>query len=283
VKHGRPHSSVGESLMTEANVNGIRLAYDVHGTGDPVVFVCATGQPAFAWTISQVPALTAAGYQVVTFDNRGMAPSDSPPGPYTVQGMADDTAALIEHLGIGPCRVVGYSLGSLITQELALARPDLVSAAVMMATMGRQDVFRRALTKSWVEQDESGVALPRLCDVVAAAFAVFSPQTLCDDEAMSLYIEGTLASPAWTGPGRLGQHQADAAYQDRLEALAKIQVPSLVIGFELDMGIATPLCKEVAAAIPGCGYVEIAGAGHAGPFEKAEEVNAALIQFFAEA
>ena len=268
--------------MAEATVNGVRLAYDVHGEGEPVLLVCATGQPAFAWTMSQVPALNGAGYQVITFDNRGVEPSECPPGPYTVQGMAEDAAALIEHLGIGPCRVAGYSLGSLITQELALARPDLVRAAVMMATMGRQDVFRKALTQSWVEQDLSGIELPRLCDVVGQAFAVFSPQTLCDDEAMSLFLEATVAMPSWSGPGRLGQHQADAAYQDRLDALAGIRVPCLVIGFELDMGIAAPLCQEVAKVIPDCRYIEIAGAGHSGPFEKADEVNAALLDFFRE-
>jgi pimeloyl-ACP methyl ester carboxylesterase len=266
--------------MPDASVNGVTLAYDVHGEGEPVVLVPATGQPAFAWTLSQVPALNAAGYQVVTFDLRGMAPSGSPPPPYTVQGMAEDTAALIEHLGLGRCRVAGYSLGSLITQELALARPDLVRAAVMMSTMGRQDVFRKALTRSWVEEDESGIELPRLCEVVAAAFAVFSPQTLSDDTAMDLYIQGTLGSPRWSGPGRLGQHQADRDYQDRLGALRGIQVPSMVIGFELDMGIPPKLCREVADAIPGCRYVEIAGAGHAGPFEKSEAVNAALVEFF---
>jgi pimeloyl-ACP methyl ester carboxylesterase len=176
--------------------------------------------------------------------------------------------------------VVGYSLGAMITQELALARPDLVRAAVMIGTMGRQDVFRKAMTKSWVEQDESGVELPRLCDVVASASAVFSPQTLCDDEAMSLYIDATVAMPAWSGPGRLGQHQAGMAYQDRLDALSGIRVPCMVIGFELDMGTPASLGQEVAKVIPGCRYVEIAGAGHAGPFEKSDEVNAALLAFF---
>src|SRR5688572_22810475 len=123
--------------MPEATVNGVRLAYEVHGEGEPVLLICGTGQPAFSWTLHQVPALTAAGYQVVTFDNRGVAPSEEPEGPYTVEGMADDAAALIEHLGIGPCRVAGYSLGALIAQELALARPELVRSAVLMATMGR--------------------------------------------------------------------------------------------------------------------------------------------------
>jgi len=109
--------------MADLTVNGVRLAYDIHGEGDPVLLVPATGQPAFAWTLSQVPALTAAGYQVITFDLRGMAPSDSPTGPYSVQGMAEDTADLLDHLAVGPCRVAGYSLGSLITQELALEAP----------------------------------------------------------------------------------------------------------------------------------------------------------------
>src|SRR5439155_12570496 len=191
--------------MPEATVNGVRLTYDVHGEGEPVLLVCATGQPAFSWTLSQVPALNAAGYQVITFDNRGVEPSECSNGPYTVQGRADDAAALLEHLGVARCRVAGYSLGSLITQELALARPDLVQAAVMMSTMGRQDVFRKALTQSWVEQDLSGIELPRLCDVVGQAFAVFSPQTLCDDDAMSLFLVATVAMPSWCGLVRLGQ------------------------------------------------------------------------------
>jgi pimeloyl-ACP methyl ester carboxylesterase len=88
--------------------------------------------------------------------------------------------------------------------------------------------------------------------------------------------------PAWQGPGRLGQHQADAAYHDRLEALAGIRVPTMVIAFELDMLTASPLCHEVSTTIPGCRFVEIQGAGHAGPFEKPDAVNGALLRFFAE-
>lgn len=268
--------------MAEATVNGVRLVYDLHGEGEPVVLICGTGQPAFSWSVHQVPALTGAGYQVLTYDNRGVAPSESPAGPYSVEQMVTDAAALIEHLGLGPCRVAGLSLGAFITQELALARPDLVRAAAMMGTLGRQDVFRKAVTRSWIELDESGIELPRFIDVVTANFSLFSPDFLCDDEAMTLLIEMSAAMPAWSGPGRLGQHQADVAYQDRLEALSGITVPSMVIGFELDMLTAAPLSQEVAKAIPGCRYVEIPRAGHAGPFEKPDPVNAALLDFFAE-
>jgi pimeloyl-ACP methyl ester carboxylesterase len=267
--------------MPRAEIGGVQLSYDMAGDGEPVLLVCGTGQPAFTWQLYQVPALVAAGYKVVTFDNRGVAPSDAPSPPYSVAGLAADAAGLIEHLGLGPARVAGLSLGAFITQELALARPDLVRAAVMMGTLGRQDRLRRALTDSWVEFDRSGIRLPRLYEAVSAAFMLFAPATLDDDEAIGRFLDFTLATPAWEGPGRLGQHLADQAYDERLEALAGITVPATVIGFEHDMLTPPRLCREVAGAIPGCGYVEIPATGHAGPLEHPEPVNAALLEAFA--
>lgn len=266
--------------MPRIGANGIGLSYELHGSGDPVLLVCGTGQPAFSWSPFQIPALTGAGYQVVTFDNRGVDPSDVPPPPYSVDDMVEDTAELIEGLGIGACRVAGLSLGAFITQELALSRPDLVRGAAMMGTLGRLDVFRRVLFESWVELDESGVELPHLYEAVSVSFSLFAHHTLNDDDAMDLYIEATTSMPQWSGPGRLGQHSADASYSDRLESLAEVSVPSLVIGFELDMITPVHLCREVARAIPGCHYVEIPDTGHSGPFEKPNEVNAALLEFF---
>jgi O-succinylbenzoate synthase len=114
------------------------------------------------------------------------------------------------------------------------------------------------------------------------AFSLFSPQFLGDDDSIMESIEQSATGPAWSGPGKLGQHQADAAYEDRLEALAGIHVPAMVMGFELDMVTPASLSQEVAKAIPECRYVEIPGSGHLGPFEKPDQVNAALLQFFAE-
>lgn len=268
--------------MPEATVNGVRLVYDIHGEadGDVVVLVCGTGQPAFSWSFTQVPALTAAGYRVVTYDNRGVPPSEVPPPPYSVGDMVADAAALIEELGVGPCLVAGTSLGAFITQELALARPDLVRGAAMLGTVGRQDVFLRALTQTSIETHAAG-GLPRRLDVLMTAITAFSPRRLHEDDFMQLYLDAMVDAPAWTGDGPLGQYAADLAYDDRLEALTGVTVPCLVVGFELDMLTATHLSREVADAIPGCRYVEIAGSGHAGIADATEEVNAALLEFFA--
>ncbi len=267
--------------MPDVEVNGIRLAYDVHGEGnaETVLLVCGTGQPAFSWSFTQVPALTAAGYRVVTFDNRGMAPSEVPPPPYCVDDMVSDAAGLIEALGIGPCLVAGTSLGAFITQELALARPDLVRGAAMLGTVGRQDVFLRAVTALSLELLETDVLSKRL-DVIMTAVMAFSPRRLHEDDFMQLYLDALLASPAWEKDGALGQYAADRDYDNRLGALSGITVPSLVVGFELDMVTATNLGREVAEAI-GCRYVEIPGSGHAGIADAADEVNTILLEFFA--
>ena len=98
----------------------------------------ATGlsQPAGAWQLGMVPALTAAGYRVVTFDNRGVAPSSSPPAPYTVDDMVQDTVGLLDHLGLSTVCIAGYSMGGPIAQLLWRRHPEVVEGLVLCAQMG---------------------------------------------------------------------------------------------------------------------------------------------------
>lgn len=268
--------------MPDATVNGVRLTYETRGQGEPVLLVCATGQPAFSWDLAVAPALVAAGYRVVTFDNRGMAPSEAPPPPYSVAQMAADAAGLVEHLGTGPCRVAGLSLGAFITQELALARPDLVRAAVMMGTAGRSNAMLRAWVAANLELAREGIALPRQFEVVTLGMQVVGPAHQRDDAFIGAWLELAAAAPPWNGPGKEGQYAADAGYDDRLGALAGVTVPALVIGFERDLITPPTLGREVAEAIPGCRYVEVAECGHMGPMEDPDTVVPLLIDFFRE-
>ncbi len=96
-------------------------------------------------------------------DNRGIAPSDECAGGMTIDDLVSDTAALIVHLGDGPARVVGTSLGSRVVQELALVRPDLVSQAVMMAAHGRPDPVQSRLSAGErALYDDAGIELPSM-------------------------------------------------------------------------------------------------------------------------
>ncbi|MEV2250520.1 alpha/beta hydrolase [Streptomyces sp. NPDC050147] len=264
--------------MPVVPVNGIKLSYDDHGSGEPVVMVTGTAAPGRIWRTHQVPALKAAGYRVVTVDNRGIPPTDAGPQSYTVDDMAADVAGLIEHLGAGPCRVVGFSLGGIIVAELLLARPELVRQAVLIASCGRADALIAAMAAADLALADSGGALPPAYAAYAQAIQNLSPETLNDEERLRDWLAVFELSGA--APGSVRDQLGLQLIGDRLPAYRRIGVPCHVIGFADDLVARPHLVREVATAIPGAGYTEISGCGHFGCLEKPDAVNEAMTGFF---
>jgi thioesterase CepJ len=260
------------------------LHYEVKGSGEPLLLIAGCGQPAVAWHLSLVPALVAAGFQVATFDNRGVAPSSSPPAPYTVEEMTDDALALLDHLGWDqPVRVAGHSLGGWIAETLVLDHPERVRAAALMGSANQPTAWEVAITT--VERD-----LARLDYDLPPLF--YATQTLRylpisdiqDDEVVSTWLSFTADLPVWPNPGRLGQYEAALAWSTdpaRATRWSEIAVPCLVLAFEHDVDSPPGRARQAAAQIPGGEYREIMGSGHNGIITHADQVAAHLIEFFA--
>ncbi len=257
------------------------LAYDDRGSGEPVVFIAGHGGAGRTWHPYQVPAFLAAGYRCITFDNRGIGATENEDG-FTTQTMVADTAALIEDLNAAPARIVGMSMGGFIAQELMLARPELVSAAVLMGTRGRMDRTREFFREAEVELAESGVEMPSAYDAKLRLIENFSRKTLNDDGAVEDWIAMFSTWPTKLTPGTRCQMDI-TPLNNRLPAYRSIAAPVLVIGFSDDLMTPPHLGREVADALPNGRYVQIPDAGHLGFFERPEAVNAAALQFFAGA
>jgi len=232
------------------------------------------------WQLHQVPALVEAGYRVATVDNRGIPPSDEGASGMTIDDLAGDTAALIEHLGDRPARVVGTSLGSRIVQELALARPDLVTQAVMMAAHGRTAPVQAMLSAGERALHDAGIELPPMYYAAITALLNLSPRTLIDRQAAQDWLDLFEFSGSGISTGVRSQLDVED-FPDRLGAYRGITVPSLVIGFADDLVVPAYLAREVADAIPGARYEEIEDCGHFGYLERPDKVNELLVQFFA--
>ncbi|WP_431041730.1 alpha/beta fold hydrolase [Streptomyces sp. P1-3] len=264
--------------MPFVNTNGIRLAYERQGHGEPVLLIMGSGAAGRAWTMHQTPALNAAGYETITFDNRGIAGSDAPPGMYTLDEMVADTAGLMEALDLGPSRVVGTSMGAMIAQELALGRPDLVRSAVLMSTRARSDALRRALSAADRALRESGVTLPPSYEALRTVLEMMSPTTLNDEAAVRTWLE-IFELSGGSAKAAVGQDSVSESLGDRREALGGITVPCRVISFSDDLICPPHLAAEVADVIPGCDLVEIPACGHLGYLERPEAVNSAIVEF----
>lgn len=262
--------------MPITRVNGIDLSFHEYGSGEPVVLIAGTGDAGRVWTSHQVPALTAAGYRSITVDNRGIPPSDLCAEGFTIEDMAADTAGLIEFLGIAPCRIVGYSMGAVVVQELLVARPGLVSQAILMATRGRTDALHAARVAAETELLDSGVELPAQYVAAMRATQFLSPRTQDNERQIRDWLDifemsGTVANSA--------QHKVDVI-DSRLERYRQISCECMVIGFQRDLIALPHLAREVAEHIPGCTYHELPGCGHVGYLEEPRTVNSLIIGFF---
>ncbi|WP_067822130.1 alpha/beta fold hydrolase [Nocardia inohanensis] len=265
--------------MPLATLNGIRLNYDVTGTGPLVVLIMGTGSPGRVWRTYQVPALVQAGFRVATMDNRGIAPSDECAHGMRVEDLVADTAALIEHLGGGPAHVVGTSMGARVAQELALARPGSVRKLVLLATTGRPHPMAHTMNLGEQALIDQGIQLPAQYAAAVKASLNLSPHTLEDpvkaQEWLDIFEYTAGAKPS---PGVRAQLRMDRS-RDRLADYARITAPTLVVGFADDRMLPPVFGREVAAAIPGARFTEIEKCGHYGYLERPEEVNRTIIDF----
>ena len=225
--------------MSEAHLPGVTIAYDVFGpsTGEPVVLVCGLSQPAVAWQFATVPALTEAGYRVVTFDNRGVPPSSAPPAPYSIAEMVGDTVGLLDQLGLGAVHIVGYSMGGWIAETLAFAHPERVRSAVFIGSCNVGTSWEKAITT--VERDLARLdpELPKWFNAVET-MRYLPNQELQQDSTVDTWLSliGDLAP--WPNPGRLGQYEAALAWSldvDRTLRWLELSRPCLVLAFEHDI------------------------------------------------
>ncbi|OBK81636.1 alpha/beta hydrolase [Mycobacterium sp. 1164985.4] len=258
----------------------MELAYEDRGDGQPVLFIAGQGGVGRTWDVHQVPAFRAAGYRVITFDNRGVGATANAEG-FTTATMVSDTVELIEKLDLAPVRIVATSMGSYIAQELMLARPELVRQAALMATRGRHDRAREFFREAEEDFVDAGLQLPPRYEAKLRLLENFSPTTLNNDEAVQDWIDTFTMWPTKSTPGIRAQYGV-APSNNRLRVYKVITTPVLVIGFADDLVMPPHLSAEVADAFPNGRYREIADAGHLGFLERPQAVNSAILDFFAD-
>ena len=195
---------------------------------------------------------------MIAFDNRGLGGSERGEGQITVASMAEDVSALLEALEIPQAHVMGWSLGSAVVQELALAHPEQVASAIMYATWGRCDGFQRSVLTAL----RLPYAVRDMDAALATAGIAFSPQLL-DHPDFAKMLEPML--PAFPQNEEqmqvtVEQWDADLAH-DTLDRLGGITAPTLVIVGEQDLLTPPWQSRAVADAIPGARFELVTGPG----------------------
>src|SRR5215213_3628006 len=123
------------SARTEhVQVGDINIAYKQFGQGKPILLISGIGQTKEGWDPSLLSNLAATNHTVIVFDNRGIGETTVGTKPFSIEQFANDTAGLLDALHIEKADVLGYSLGSLVAQELSLNYPQKVDRLVLHGT-----------------------------------------------------------------------------------------------------------------------------------------------------
>ncbi len=265
--------------MPFADANGQRLYYEVHGDNDAEPLLCVHGLSAdtLGW-IPQVPAWSER-HRTVIFDNRDVGQSSRATGSYEVTDMAADALALADELGLESFHLLGLSMGGAISQEIALSVPERARTLTLCVSFGGGGAWGRLQGQVWAERAMNMTPEQRVDELMLLCF---SEQAFENAEMVAYMRQMLLANPHPQEPEAFVRQLLSTSRHETRDRLAGLSMPVHVIGAEQDTLLPVWKSTELADLIPGA-RLTLIGGGHAVNLERAEEFNAATLEFLAEA
>jgi pimeloyl-ACP methyl ester carboxylesterase len=261
--------------MSTARVNCIELYYEVHGGGEPLVFISGLGGH-----IAEVPYLVDSyrrHFRFIGFDARGCGRSDKPAGEYSIPGFADDAAGLLDAIGIDAAVVYGSSMGGMVAQELTLRHPRRVRALILGCTTAgaargerpSSETVRQMVRNQSLTGDEA----------IVAGWALGYSRAYIDANHDAMLARSRAAS-RYSAPADSYMRQVIAAAKhDTYDRLREIACPVMIIHGSDDVIIPAGNAHMMKERIPHAELHVLDGMGHGYNLEAREQADALVIDF----
>jgi non-heme chloroperoxidase len=268
------------------NSAAVRIYYEDHGSGSPVVLVHGYALSGRSWE-KQEAALLAAGYRVITYDRRGFGASSRPSIGYDFDTLAADLHALVSRLDLHEVVLAGFAMGTgEVARYLAAHGSRRVRAAVLVSP----------LLPFLLKTDDSPEGIDRsVFDAITACIGADRPAAMKDfmDRSYNVDLLGgsRVSDQAWQNSFQTAisasAHAAlgcvTACLQDFRGDLATISIPVLVIHGDQDRVLPyEATSRRLPALLKNARSTIIAGGPHAIIWTHADEVNQALLDFISD-
>lgn len=255
----------------------LKICYELKGSGYPLVLIMGFSGNMDWWDPEFIEAL-AAKYHVLVFDNRGAGRTVTPEtGDFTLEMFANDTALLMEKLGIVRAHVFGFSMGGLIAQLLALRHPEKVSRLVLGGTFcgGRETVLPTPEVSKMLMENSGGI--DGMC---ARTLQLMFPERFVAGNPgfARSFIERCRRAPVTAHNAR--RQLVASMKTGTWQRLTEIQIPVLVATGTEDILISPENSRILAQRIPGAELVEYADSGHCFMSTAREKCLKDIIDFF---
>jgi pimeloyl-ACP methyl ester carboxylesterase len=271
--------------MAEARVStGVNLYYESHGRGEPLVFIPATGFSCEVWKPFQLSRLSQT-LNVILHDPRGCGRSSRLQGTCTIDQMACDVAALLDHLGIESAHVLGHSMGGRIALALALNFPRKVRSLIL-AGSGSGPAARSG------PDCIPGLPYALVVNLIEMGFEEFIRHEICDSNtyftaafrARAPHRVREFYDLAWPTHAKLHDYVRLCIARHNWEAthrLHEVRVSTLVVtgGEDTTGSNHVTQSKVLAGRIPKAEYKVLEGQSHGFFWEVPDEINAWILDW----
>ncbi|NEB79834.1 alpha/beta hydrolase [Streptomyces sp. SID14478] len=259
--------------------SGARIAWDAFGSEDlpPMVLIQGHGAQLLGWREGFCERLVQEGFRVIRFDNRDVGQSQRyPEGGYELSDLADDTAALLDGLGLGSAHVVGQSMGGMVAQQLALRHPHRVRSLGLLYTAPSLRYFRgRAAVEG-----RTAAAAPASRDAFVAQYlaaeAVCRSTAYPQDTAWLTAVGARIWDRGWEPGGPERQLRALLTTVDHDEMLRALRVPTTILTGDSDQLVDPAASARLREVIPRSTLTVFPGMGHELPEPLWDEIAALL-------
>ena len=263
--------------MPKVKIGDINMYYKIHGEGKPLVLI-----PGGARRMGWAPQIRefSQKYQVISFDNRGEGQTDAPNYPYSTEMMVEDTAGLLDTLGVDKVHLAGFCNGGAIAQNFTLKYPQQVKSLILFATVAKMTGLMRHLGDVWYRLMQPGVDQETLFREQLSW--VYTDKFFESEEQIQAAVNMMVSNPyplpayAWVC------QEAFYEEHDTRERLGEISAPTLVIVGKEDIPTPVKCSEELARGIPNAELIILDGGGHMVNVENAAEFNQAVLGFLAE-
>jgi aminoacrylate hydrolase len=252
---------------------GDQLFYETQGAGQPLLLV--PGLSGTAGFYDRVLPALATRFRVILHDHRGCGRSSLARIEYSVEQMAGDVLALMDHLGIERAHLIGHSTGGAIGQTLALDHPQRLDRLVLSATWAKADAYFMALF------DQRSEVLRRLGPgaYTRSSSLFLHPPFWVRDHPEVATVSDEEAARRIPDPEIVLRRIAAIQRFDRRDELHRIRTPTLVIAAGDDMVTPAYFSEEIGRLIRGAETVILPDGGHFYPNVRPEITVAHLLRF----
>ncbi len=252
--------------------DGCQLYVDVEGEGPPLVLIAGLGGSATFWNAHR--SILRDHHRLILFDHRGTGRSERPEQRYSIEGLAKDVIAVLDHFGVERAHVVGHSTGGAIGQALALDAAERVGKLVLSGTWDKADYRFRTLfdVRVKVLEQMGASAYQDLTNVLGFPAEWVNEHEKELDEATSVAVNNL--EPISVTVARIRM----LLDFDRAKELHRIRAPTLVIGADDDAMVPVYYAERLRAAIPGATLRRFDG-GHFFPRVHAQAFCSEILKF----